>query len=158
MPDYNIYIRTSGTTTNQNPTKPWESGGETNTMTQPWYEEMSGTPTETESGGFLKQIAMGITTKANPYVAAIIAGYYLVTKAVRKAVGTVNTILERNTGDYRFSTDWNNAWTAHDAVFKPISTAYQYYTFYDEIRIQNKRQEQERQLIGDAFTNGLKRK
>ena len=152
--DYNIYIhdKTSGQT---KPTQARKGGG-TNTTAQKQIK--GGT---TAAGGLsLKALKSGASSKL------LVAGkvgivLYAIKKAAdltMRAVDTIEPFVTRATGDYRFNVSYGNFKIALNNITNPLGT------FLSDINIQhqnyifNKRQEEERLLLGDSFINSNNRK
>ena len=155
--DYNIYIhdKTNGS---QKPTQPRKTGG---VNTTPKSEKASGS-TETsvaEEVATLKNIkdgVKGIGTAGQLGIALMV-----IKKAAELVVSTVDTIepfVTRETGDYRFNTWWNNSKAIWGVITNPAGAALNYLTTRQNIRLSNKRTEQERLLIGDAEVNAWERR
>ena len=148
--DYNIYIhdKTSG---QKKPTQPRKTGG-TNT-----------TPKQDTSGGggagtmtTLKEIKSAWSSAGKGIIAVAV-----IKKAIDLTIKTVDTVepfITRETGDYRFNVWWNNAKAYVNMVMNPAGSIHSWATNAQQIRLNNKRQEQHRLLVGDAELNTMDRK
>lgn len=152
--DYNIYIHDK-TSSQSKPTQPRKGGG-TNTTAQ--KQTSGGT---TASGGFsLKALKSGLGNKM-PVMGKVGIALYVVKKAADiavKAITMVEPFVTRETGDYRFKVRFGNGLTIANNIFNPFGTLYNELTVQQQNRLFNKRQEEERLLLGDSFINSNNRK
>ena len=152
--DYNIYIHDK-TSSQSKPTQARKSGG-TNTTAQ--KQTSGGT---TASGGFsLKALKSGLGNKI-PAMGKVGIVLYAINKAVswtEKAIELVEPFVTRETGDYRFKVAYGNYKTLKNNILNPFSTLVSDLTVYQQNRLFNKRQEEERLLLGDSFINSNNRK
>lgn len=154
MPDYNIYIHSANNLGgNTNPTKSWNNQ-QTN-QTDAWTEEYSGYPVNnTDLPAELKNMGWNKIKKAFPVVAAAVAVY----KLGIKVIDTIEPFITRESGDYRFNTNFSNYKVGVSMIFNPTSTVLNAATYFQENRIFNRGQEQQRLLLGDSFINSNYRK
>lgn len=152
--DYNIYIHDK-TSSQSKPTQARKGGG-TNTTAQ--KQTSSGT---TASGGFsLKALKSRIVGKM-PAIGKVGIVLYAVNKAVsrtEKAIELVEPFVTRETGDYRFKVAYGNFKIVKNLIFNPLGAFISEITVYQQNRLFNKRQEEERLLLGDSFINSNNRK
>ena len=159
MPDYNIYIHSAnnlgGST---NPTKAWTKQ-QTN-QTDAWESEYSGYQPNSNIPIVDELKDMGITAlaKAFPAVAIAIAVIKIATKVVDNAISTVEPFITRESGDYTFQVGYSNFKVGLSNIFNPSGTALNAATYFQENRIFNRGQEQQRLLLGDSFINSNYRK
>lgn len=161
--DYNIYIHnvdSSGTTTNF--TKAWTSGNEAS-QTKAWSSIASGQQGE-QTNQFAKETSpvaafRGVTAaaKAHPAVAAAVA-VVMMAKMVVDGLEKVSQIQSTDTGDYRFATHMGNLQANLNILLHPVTTAIQFWNTGRQNKIYNRGQEQQRELLGDAFVNSYNRK
>lgn len=142
--DYNIYIRDK-TGGSSKPTQPKSGGGEN---TAPKTDT-----SEQEAGEAGLETAAAKTTAGKVMLAIYVAG-----KVAKGVVNTLIPFITRETGDYRQATAWNNQQAVIRNSLNPIGYMMGEVTFYQETRIYNQRQEQERLLVGDSFINNMSRK
>lgn len=145
--DYNIYIHDK--TSNQKPTQP-RTGGGANTTPKTSESQSGGSnflKSMTSSPAFLK------TMKSSAVIAAFNTAYRIADGVIQKIV----PYLERESGDYRFSITWNNFKSVMSAAFNPVGSLFNYRDFKQEIRLTNKKRDEERLLIGEIYTNNEKR-
>ena len=152
--DYNIYIHDK-TSSQSKPTQARKSGG-TNTTAQ--KQTSGGT---TASGGFsLKALKNGFGNKM-PVMGKVGIVLYAIKKAAdltEKAIDFVEPFVTRETGDYRFKVAYGNFKIVKNLIFNPIGAFVSDITVYQQNRLFNKRQEEERLLLGDSFINSNNRK
>ena len=152
--DYNIYIHDK-TSSQSKPTQPRKGGG-TNTVAQ--KQTSGGT---TASGGFsLKALKSGMGGKI-PAMGKVGIALYVVKKAAdltEKAIDLAEPFVTRETGDYRFKVAYGNFKIVKNLLFNPIGAFISGITIYQQNRLFNKRQEEERLLLGDSFINSNNRK
>lgn len=152
--DYNIYIHDK-TSSQSKPTQARKGGG-TNTTAQ--KQTSGGT---TASGGFsLKALKSGMGGKM-PVMGKVGVALYVVKKAIdltEKAVDFVEPFVTRETGDYRFKVAYGNFKIIKNLIFNPFGAFVSGITIYQQNRLFNKRQEEERLLLGDSFINSNNRK
>lgn len=148
--DYNIYIhdKTSGQT---KPTQARKGGG-TNTTPKQQTSSSSG------SGDVatLKEMKAAWSSFGKGVVAIAV-----IKKAIDITVKTVDLVepfVTRETGDYRFNVWWNNAKAYVGMIMNPVGSALSWANNAQQIRLNNKRQEQHRLLVGDAELNTMDRK
>lgn len=143
--DYNIYIhdKTSG---QQKATQP-RSNGSSNTSPKSESSEQN----NTEQG--LAKAAQ----KSN--VGKVALAVYVAAKITKQAVETITPFVTKETGDYRFSVAWNNSWNTLKSFlgYFNFSTQIREMSYYQEIMLVNKRQEQQRLLVGDSYINAMSR-
>ena len=147
--DYNIYIHDK--TSQKKPTQARKGGG-TNTTAKEQTSSSSGSA----DVATLKEMKAAWSSFGKGIVAVAV-----VKKAIDIAVKTVDTVepfVSRETGDYRFNVWWNNAKAAVNMVTNPISSILSWAANAQQIRLNNKRQEQNRLLVGDAELNTMDRK
>lgn len=157
MPDYNIYIHSATNLGGQeNPTKAWSR--EKTQQTDAWTNDYSGyQESYNDNNGItdeLKNKGISALAKAVPAVAIAIAIY----KTAVKVVSTIEPYITRESGDYRFQTGLNNYKAGSSMIFNPSSTVLNAMSYFQEVRIFNKGQEQQRLLLGDSFINSYSRK
>lgn len=151
--DYNIYIHGDVSGTGESQTTPWK-------------------PSETtESGGFQSsklagKIIKGINVaqnpdglvssslekgaKALPWVAVAFAVLKLTDNAISNGISFYTT----ETGDYRFSTQYNNFKSGLRSCLLPVSATINYVRQAQQIKIDNQRKSASRELLGDDIING----
>lgn len=150
MPDYNIYIRTLNEGGSSSQTIPWKKQQES--QTRPWTDETE-EGEDAEGEGFnIVQKAITIA-KGNPWVAAVIAAV----KITEMVLVNIAPRLATEYGDYRFSVSLNNLKTGMEAIFHPISTALNAFDYYQASKNEMYRASQQRQLIGESYSNGSRR-
>lgn len=157
MPDYNIYIHSATNLGGQdNPTKAWSQ--QNLQQTEAWNNDYSGYQqtynSNTELPDYLKNRGIDALKKAIPAVAIAIAVY----KIANKIVSTIEPFITRESGDYRFQTGYSNFKVGMGMIFNPSGTALNALTYFQENRIFNRGQEQQRLLLGDSFINSYSRK
>lgn len=159
MADYNIYIHDlTGGSQVESQTKAWSPSQ--NSQTKAW-ESLASTSEKMEgsSPNFMSPLmamGRGITNaaKSHPVIAAAI----VVTTIAIKITDTVVPFVTRETGDYRFSKLYGDIKTHLNNLTKPISFAIGWAQNHQENMIYNKKQEQERALIGESYVNSSTRK
>lgn len=148
--DYNIYIhdKTSGT---QKPTEPKPGGGDfTAAKTQNNQSLLGfGSMADANVGKMLSSAATGL---------AVIAVVKKAIEITDKVVGVVEPFITRETGDYRFNVAYGNAKALFNTVTNPRQAVMNYLTYQQELRIYNRKREQEALLIGESYTNSSSRK
>jgi hypothetical protein len=159
--DYNIYIydKTSG---QSKPTQP-RQGGSANTT--PKVSSASGGSGASAEGGFLA------TTKGdmNSFIGAVKSSklgkigiaLYATYKVLQKCVQVVNVVathIERQTGDYRFTMSMNNQLTVLRNLTNPVGWSKNLIESLETTTLYNRKQEQERLLIGDSYINSYNRR
>lgn len=155
MPDYNIYIHSANNLGgNTNPTKAWTK--QQVIQTDAWESEYSGYQPTSNLPIVDELKSMGTTAlaKAIPVVAIAMAIYKIGTKIV----DTVEPFITRESGDYRFNVGYSNFKVGVNMVFNPSGTALNAITYFQENRIFNRGQEQQRLLLGDSLINSNYRK
>ena len=145
--DYNIYIhdKTSG---QNKPTTPRKSGS-TNTMPKQAKEE------ETSEG---EKLDLFSKFKSSTKSGGVIMAVFAAIKVAKGVVDTIEPFVSRETGDYRFSVAYKNAETIVGIFKNPVGYAMGKISYYQEMRLYNQKQEQQRMLIGDSFVNSMSRK
>lgn len=152
--DYNIYIHNvNGFNAPTGNIKAWQSSDDGGSQTKAWItsgsqdsnsnNESKGTPPFNVGKAALNM------AKSHPVLAAAIA----VVVIADKIITTVEPFVSRDTGDYRFGIWYNNAKNGFMTVLKPISTVIENMRMQQEIYHTNKKNEQERLLLGDAYLN-----
>lgn len=146
--DYNIYIhdKTSG---QKKATQP-RSGGSSNTTPNQTADEMSQGKQDAAEGGMVAAAKVSTAGK-------VLLAVYAAAKITKSIVDTVVPFVARETGDYRFSVAWHNSWQTLNNFLNPISHALTQVNYYQETMLVNKRQEQQRLLVGDSYINGMSR-
>ena len=155
--DYNIYIHDK--TSQTKPTQARKGGGVNTTAQKNSSALKEGSSSFGETIGTLKNIKNGIASI--PTAGKLGIAIAVVKKAVQVVAGVIDTVepfVTRETGDYRFSIGWNNTKVLWNTVTNPYGSVLNYLNTHQQIRIANKRQEQERLLIGDAEVNSWYRK
>ena len=159
MADYNIYIHDmSGGGESSSPTKAWMPG-EGNQTTKAWQSKAAQVATNGENAGsWTPAIAaikgVGSAAKSHPVIAAAIITFAIASKIV----DTIEPFVTAETGDYRFNTAWNNIKSSLGIIINPFGTAYNGMREQQNIMLNNKKAEQSRLLIGESFTNDIKRR
>lgn len=161
--DYNIYIHDlNANSNNGNFTKPW-FGGE-DSQTRPWKtsgeQEDEGTgdgSMKASTPNFAAFRAIKSAAKKHPIIAAAVIGV-TVLKKVNDLVVKVSELQSSDTGDYRFNTWMENARATQHALFHPFSTTYNIFNANRIANNYNKRQQQERMLLGDVYVNSTTRR
>lgn len=158
--DYNIYIHNvNGSAEDIAPTKAWTSNE--SVPTKAWTPstsdakegesfKMSAPPTA--AFGAIKQ-----AIKKHPVIAAAVA-IIMITKKVIDGVEKVSEIQASDTGDYRFTTTMQNLQANMNILTHPISSAINMWNAGRMNKIYNRKQEQERMLLGDTFVNSQTRR
>lgn len=141
--DYNIYIhdKTSGSS---KPTQPKVGGSENTTPKSDNAEQEAG--------------EASLETAATTTAGKVILAIYVAGKIAKGVINTLIPFITRETGDFRQSTAWNNQQAVIRNSLNPIGYMMGEVRFYQEARIYNQRQEQERLLVGDSFINNISRK
>jgi len=152
--DYNIYIHDK-TSSQSKPTQARKGGG-INTTAQKQTDGGAAA-----SGGFsLKALKSNFGGKM-PVMGKVGIALYVVKKAAeytKKAVDLVEPFVTRYAGDYRFNVIYNNVSTILNNIAHPLTTVMSDLTIYQQNFIFNRKQEQERLLLGDSFINSNNRK
>lgn len=156
--DYNIYIhdKTGG---QSKPTMPRQNGG---ANTTPKVTSSSGSQAE---GGFLATTKGDLgsfveavkSSKAGKIGIALYVAYKVAQKTVQ-VINVVATHLERQTGDYRFTMAMNNQMTVLNNLVHPVNWAKNLINNLETTRLYNRKQEQERLLLGDTYINSYSRR
>lgn len=157
MADYNIYIHNvNGDSNSSSPTKAWKKTQDS--PTKAWdagIETADASEMVSDSTSSVSALkGIGAAVKSHPVVAAAI----VVTTLTLKAIDTITPFVARETGDYTWSVFWGNAKNTINSVLKPFSTAHGFAENYQETKIFNKAQEQQRLLIGESYTNSTIRR
>lgn len=157
MADYNIYIHDlSGQNSFISPVKAWQANE--SSQTKAWVSESAsaqdnvGSPNVTTSAAAFKGI--GALAKSHPVVMAAIVAVTL----ADKVTSVWSTLEARKSGDYSFSTFYNNAKATLGVILNPIGSQISYDKAKMENRLYNQAQEQKRFLIGEGLTNYKTRK
>lgn len=152
--DYNIYIHDK-TSSQSKPTQARKGGG-INTTAQKQTDGGA-----IASGGFsLKALKSNFGGKM-PVMGKVGIALYVVKKAAeytKKAIEVVEPFITRYTGDYRFNVLFNNGLTTLANILNPVTALMNDLTVYQQNFIFNRKQEQERLLLGDSFINSNNRK
>ena len=121
--DYNVYIRdkTGGA---GKPTQP-KTSKDKNTSPEKDGEDEGILDGILQMAGKLGKVAKG-------FLAA-----YAATKVVKSSVDRLIPYITRETGDFRFSTAWNNTWQLLDNNFHPIRSLARRVNYYQENMIMN---------------------
>lgn len=159
MADYNIYIHdiSGGNSGFSIQTQAWQ--GNESGQTKAWMPSIQ----QTEEGGgkasfsapsFSAMRGISQFAKAHPVVAAAV----VVVTVATKVLNQIEPFVTKDTGDYRFSTAWGNMKSAVGMVMNPIGTAMNQWRTHIDNANYNKKQEQERLLIGEGYTNSSTRR
>lgn len=140
---YTIYLRDKTSTTK--PTQPKEEG---TSLTAPKKEGVS-IMSMAKSGQFLTKLGYA-------GIAVVVAKKVIDT--ADKIISKIEPFITRESGDYRFNVAYGNVKSVKNAIANPLSTAYSVVTIIHTNIIANKRQEQQRALLGDTFINSTDRK
>ena len=157
--DYNIYIhdKTGGS---QKPTKPRQQGE--SKPTSPKVSESSSGQGGSGLGVFKKvkefikddSAGGGYGTALAIYITALKVAYKITTRVL----DTVEPLVVRETGDYRWAVAYENIKTGIGMVTSPLRTGFNLLTNNRGLQLANKKQEQERLLLGDSVVNTVSRK
>lgn len=146
--DYNIYIR-SAIGDQSNPLIPWKpNSGKTSAWESAVTESADALANPDAIVHSATQAGSAIV-KAIPYVAAA----YAVIKLSSKAFETAHTFVQTETGDYRLSVAISNFRQTINNIFNPFATAINYAKAQQAYRLENKRNEQMRELLGESAIN-----
>lgn len=155
MPDYNIYIHSATNLGVQDsPTKAW--GKEKIAQTNAWESDYSGFQPIDNIAITDELKGMGTTVLAKAIPAFAIA--YAIYKIGTKIIDTIEPFITRESGDYRFNVGYSNFKVGLSNIFNPAGTTLNAITYFQENRIFNRGQEQQRLLLGDSFINSYSRK
>lgn len=144
--DYNIYLHDTESVESSDPTKPWTSSsdGKSNFEDNFTRGVQRATGIMQNPDGIISG-AVGKAMKAVPYVAAA----YAVLRLTDSVITTANTFITTATGDYRFSTQYNNFKTCLESVFRPVSTTMNFLKVRQNIEVENQKKALKRELTGD---------
>lgn len=158
--DYNIYIHDKTNGGSASHTKAWSSGGGNSSKASAsnqgeskglqTFQKVASVVSNPDSliskaGGIAKQVGW------------IYAAYLAAKITFNIAQEQVNYI-SRETGDYRGAIAMSNIKNGLQAVFNPFATVKGLLENRQEVSLYNKRQEQQRLLIGENLTNGSVRR
>ena len=154
--DYNIYIHDK--TSNQKPTQPRQGGGANTTPKSTgstkkedgFYSSGDGEGI----GGFIEMVK---SSKGGKIALAVYATY----KTIQKVVGIIDTIAsynERQSGDYRFRETMGNYMAVIKNFTNPLSYTKGLIDMVETTHLYNRKQDQERLLLGDSFLNTTNRR
>lgn len=146
--DYNIYIHDK--TNGQNKATEPKTNGSSNT-----------TPKQNTSDSDASGANAGLTQAASKSTVGKVAiAVYVAYKVASTIYNTIEPMIARQTGDYRFSVWQQNVkQTLHNASpFNAYSYIVNKQHYYQENLLMNQRQEQQRLLVGDAYLNSISRK
>lgn len=149
MPDYNIYIRTLGTSGGESsPTQPWSDDGETGGTSPANAVKKVGSfiqnPDSLIGAVFRSPIGkLGI-------IGAVAA---IAINVTDKATSNFFAYSSSASGDFKTAVAYNNVKTSIHNFFHPFSNAMQVQFNKLEIRKQNLANEQQRLLLGGSFLN-----
>lgn len=155
--DYNIYIHNLGGSNNQSsPTKAWTS--EQSSPTKAWTSSIE----ESESSGGMKGMsspvaafkAVGSVIKAHPVISAAVA----VITLADKIISFVSPHITLETGDYRFTTHYNNFKSGLGVLFKPFSSINAIWNENQQNYLSRVKGEQSRLMLGESFDNSYSRR
>lgn len=152
MPDYNIYIRTLGTSGGESsPTQPWSDDGETggkNPATA--INKVSGFIQNPDSIiGSIMRTPIGKIGAAAVLVGAMVAAISI----TDKAINMYQSYASSASGDYKYQIEYNNFKTQIHNGFHPFSTEIRKQMFNLQIKKENLANEQQRLLLGGTFLN-----
>lgn len=133
--DYHIYIHSVGDGTS--PTKPKKPRADK--PTKPKIQKKD----DDENG--LVPLLSGIS-------------FVAVAKVVASATNAVSSFMSRETGNYVFSRQFNNAWNNLKVLMNPIGTTISYFNMEQQMRLSSQRAAESRVLFGDSYVNkGIRR-
>ena len=124
--------------------------------TQP--KKQGGTNTSSKSNDSSGAKEMGLIKAATTTAGKVALAVYAAEKISDKVVNLIEPFVTRETGDYRFSVAYHNVKQMLNNAVNPIGYFLRRASYYQEMRIANDRQEQERLLVGDAYINSISRK
>lgn len=157
MADYNIYIHDlSRGSQVESQTKAWKPGSLSQSQTQAWNpnpgdESFSGAISAFKSEA-TDTLASGAGMAAAKYAPAIAAAAAVVKLSIKVFEGVV-TYFSRETGNYHFKKVYENLKTTISAGLDPVGTWIAWQKTMQEQRLYNWKQDQERLLIGEGYTN-----
>jgi len=145
MADYNIYIH-SDQAEESHPTK---ANDNEKSETKSFGDGFSKTLGAIQNPDSLLSGAISYVAKSVP----AIAGAFAVYKLGEQTIQTVESFRSLASGDYSYQTYFTNKHAEINAIIKPFSTIVNAERTALQIRVQNDRLNQYRQLTGDAIIN-----
>lgn len=140
--DYNIYIHSSGGG-RENPTKPKKATGQT----EPWKDDEEGENVVDFVKSMNPAKIVGRAINLLPFAAAA----YSCVKVSATAMHLAHYFYETDTGDYHMRVIWENMGNQINRLFHPISTALQDWKNYHNEQLNDRKQAQYRDLLGDSY-------
>lgn len=166
MADYNIYIHAIGTggASNQSPTTPWSAreGGDafSQTESQGGSDASGAVRSFTRAAAFVSNpdslVSTGISKLAKFIPAILLAG--AVVKISDAILSNVIEFSEIESGDYRNGIAYQNFKIGIHNVLRPISTAINHFKIERQWARENRKLEQQRDLLGDSVINSYTRR
>lgn len=158
MADYNIYIHDlSRGSQVESQTKAWKPGSLAQSQTQPWDpnpgdESFSGAISAFKSEATDTLASSGVGLAVAQYAPAIAAAAAVVKLSIKVFEG-VTTYFSRETGNYHIKKGYENLKATINAGLNPVGTWIAWQKAMQEQRLYNWKQDQERLLIGEGYTN-----
>ena len=151
MADYNIYIHTIGGGSSDSGSKTTPVSFNSESPTKSWTSVAQKGISIASNPDSLVSSGIGAFAKAIPAIAIA----YAAIKLTDKAITTVNSFVTTETGDYRFTVGYENFKTNIRTVLTPFSSSLSALKSVQNMRIEDMKRSQQRELLGDSVINSL---